>query len=103
MNKSILKLYITGQTSKAECAIKNLRKICKEIFGDQYEMKIVDVLENPQQAEDEKILATPTLIKEAPPPPRRVIGDLSNRKKVINGLEIRSSKISDKQKETNNE
>ena len=103
MNNCILKLYITGQTSKAERAIKNLRKICEEIFGDQYEMKIVDVLENPQQAEDEKILATPTLIKEAPPPPRRVIGDLSDRKKVVNGLEIRASKIGEKQKEIDNE
>jgi circadian clock protein KaiB len=55
----------------------------------RYELEIVDVLENPQRAEDERILATPTLIKQLPPPLRRVIGDLSDKDKVLLGLEVR--------------
>ena len=95
-------MYITGQTSRAERAIKNLRNICEVIFGDQYEIVIIDVLDNPQLAEDEKILATPTLIKESPPPPRRIIGDLSDTKKVINGLEIKIVSKDKEDKENNN-
>ena len=62
----------------------------QELEG-RYELEIVDVLEHPQRAEDEKILATPTLIKQLPPPLRRVIGDLSDKEKVLLGLEVRSA------------
>ena len=55
----------------------------------QYQLEIIDVLEQPQVAEDDKILATPTLIKQLPPPLRRVIGDLSDKTKVLLGLEVR--------------
>lgn len=91
MNKYVLRLYITGQTPKSERAIENLRRICEEELNGQYEMVIIDVLERPQLAEDEKILATPTLIKELPPPLRRIIGDLSDKEKVLLGLELRRS------------
>ncbi len=91
MNKYILRLYITGQTPKSERAIENLRRICEEELHGQYQMVIIDVLERPQLAEDEKILATPTLIKELPPPLRRIIGDLSDTEKVLLGLELRRS------------
>lgn len=91
MNKYVLRLYITGQTPKSERAIENLRRICEEELHGQYEMVIIDVLERPQLAEDEKILATPTLIKELPPPLRRIIGDLSDKEKVLLGLELRRS------------
>lgn len=91
MNKYILRLYITGQTPKSERAIENLRRICDEELNGQYQMVIIDVLERPQLAEDEKILATPTLIKELPPPLRRIIGDLSDTEKVLLGLELRRS------------
>ncbi len=89
MSKFILRLYITGQTSKSECAIAHLRNICERELGGEYELTIIDVLERPQLAEDEKILATPTLIKELPPPLRRIIGDLSNTEKVLLGLDLR--------------
>jgi circadian clock protein KaiB len=85
----ILKLYVTGKTSKAEVAIANLRRICDEDLGGEYELQIIDVLEQPQAAEDDKILATPTLLKQLPPPLRRVIGDLSDKHKVLLGLEVR--------------
>ena len=70
-------------------AIANLRRICDQELRGQYQLEIIDVLENPQAAEDEKILATPTLIKQLPPPLRRVIGDLSDKEKVLLGLEVR--------------
>ncbi len=88
MDKFLLKLYVTGQTPKSERAIANLRRICEEDLGGRYEMAVVDVLERPQLAEDEKILATPTLIKVLPPPLRRVIGDLSDTEKVLLGLDM---------------
>jgi circadian clock protein KaiB len=84
----LLKLYVTGRTPRSEKAIANLRRICNEELHGQYEMQIVDVLEHPQLAEDEKILATPTLIKRLPPPLRRVIGDLSDTEKVLLGLDV---------------
>lgn len=88
MDKHILKLYVTGQTPASERAIANLRRICEHDLGGKYEMVIIDVLERPQLAEDEKILATPTLIKALPPPLRRVIGDLSDSEKVLIGLDL---------------
>lgn len=82
MTKFTLKLYITGETPSAQRAISNLSQICREGFEDDYRIIIIDVLERPQLAEDEKILATPTLVREMPPPTRRIIGDLSDREKV---------------------
>jgi circadian clock protein KaiB len=70
-------------------AIANLQRICEQELEGKYELEIIDVLESPQLAEDEKILATPTLIKQLPPPLRRVIGDLSDKEKVLFGLEVR--------------
>jgi circadian clock protein KaiB len=87
-NKIALKLYITGQTPKSERAIANMQSICKNELGGQYELVIIDVLDRPQLAEDEKILATPTLIKVLPPPLARVIGDLSDTDKVLIGLNV---------------
>jgi circadian clock protein KaiB len=69
-------------------AIANLRRICEEDLGGAYELEIIDVLEDPDAAERDKVLATPTLIKQLPPPIRRVIGDLSNKEKVLFGLDV---------------
>jgi circadian clock protein KaiB len=85
----LLKLYVTGSSPRAETAVANLRRICEEELRGRYELQIIDVLKEPQLAEDEKILATPTLIKQLPPPLRRVIGDLSDTGKVLLGLEVR--------------
>jgi circadian clock protein KaiB len=85
----VLRLFVTGTSPRAQVAIANLRRICDQELHGQYELEIIDVLENPQLAEDEKILATPTLIKQLPPPLRRVIGDLSDKEKVLLGLEVR--------------
>ena len=88
--KFILKLYVLGQTPRSEVAIANLRRICGQELGGKYNLVIVHILENPQLAEDEKIIATPTLVKELPPPLRRVIGDLSDTGKVLLGLDLQS-------------
>lgn len=88
MNEYLLKLYVTGQTSQSRSAIKNLQYICEKELADQCVLDVIDVLEQPQLAEDEKILATPTLIRAVPPPTRRIIGDLTDKAKVLEGLEI---------------
>ena len=88
MSKAKLKLFITGQTPRSEKAINNMKHICENELKGQVELIIIDVIERPQLAEDEKILATPTLIKELPPPLRRVIGDLSDKQKVLIGLDL---------------
>jgi circadian clock protein KaiB len=82
-------LYITGHTSKSLRAIKTLRDLSEGELKDIIEIKIIDVLEHPQLAEDDKILATPTLVKTLPGPIRRIIGDLSETEKVLLGLDIR--------------
>lgn len=83
-----LKLYVTGQTPRSERAIANLKLIYENQLQGQYQLVIVDVLEFPGLAEEEKIIATPTLIKELPPPLRRLIGDLSDSNEVLSGLDI---------------
>lgn len=88
--KYLLKLYVTGRTPRAGRAIANLRRLCKEELEGRYQLEVIDVLEHPQLAEDDRILATPALIKQLPPPLRRVIGDLSDREKVLLGLDLRT-------------
>ncbi len=94
LSKYVLTLYVTGTSPRTKIAIDNLDRICKQELDGRYELEIVDVLENPQRAEDEKILATPTLIKQLPLPLRRVIGDLSDKEKVLLGLEVRPAPFS---------
>jgi circadian clock protein KaiB len=88
MNKYLLKLFITGQTPRSERAIANLKRICDEELKGQYEIVIIDTLERPQMAEEENVLATPMLIKQLPPPLRRIIGDLSDTEQVLLGLDL---------------
>jgi circadian clock protein KaiB len=88
MNEYLLKLYITGHTPQSERAIANLQQICEEQLQGEYELVIIDLLEQPHIAEEAKILVTPTLIKELPLPIRRVIGELSDTKRVLLGLAL---------------
>jgi circadian clock protein KaiB len=89
MEKYVIKLYVTGQTPRAQQAIDNLRRICEQELGGRYDLAVIDVLQRPQLAEDEKILATPTVVKELPIPIRRIIGDLSDSERVLLGLDLR--------------
>ncbi len=92
MEKCILKLYITGKTQRSDQTITNLKKIYEYEPCQEYELEIIDVLEHPQLAAKDKILATPTLIKELPPPIRRIIGDFSDSEKVLIGLDLQPVK-----------
>ncbi|MFP4379082.1 MAG: circadian clock KaiB family protein [Candidatus Sumerlaeia bacterium] len=82
-----LTLFVTGQSIRSQQAMINLNAICKESLNGDAEVEIIDVLENPEEAEKMQILATPALIKEEPLPACRIIGDLSNRDKVLNALQ----------------
>ena len=81
-----LRLYITGKTLASQHAVANLGLLCQGELAGLCDVEIIDILENPQMAEEEKILATPTLVKRTPAPVRKVIGDLSRADKVLMGL-----------------
>jgi circadian clock protein KaiB len=89
VSKIVLHLYIAGQTPRAERAINTLRQMLEhDLASYECELTIIDVLADPQQAEDQKILATPTLIKSSPLPYRRIIGDLSSVADLLNVLNL---------------
>jgi circadian clock protein KaiB len=94
MEKFVIKLYVAGQSPRSRMAIQNLQRICDEGLGGQYELVVIDILERSQLAEDEKILATPTVVKELPLPMRRIIGDLSDTERVLLGLDLRAADAS---------
>jgi len=91
-NKYILKLYVLGTSATSSRAIKNIKDIIEEQLNDKYTLQVIDVLQYPQLAEDDKILATPTLVKSLPAPIRKIIGDLSAKEKVLLGLDIVTGK-----------
>ena len=91
----ILKLYVAGNTPNSMRALKTLRNILETEFRGVYALKVIDVLKNPQLAEEDKILATPTLSKILPPPVRRIIGDLSDRERVLIGLDLLYDELAD--------
>jgi circadian clock protein KaiB len=87
----ILTLYIAGKTQKAERAIKNINKYCDEHLPDKYSLEVVDLKEHPELAASHQILAIPTLIKKLPEPIRILVGDLSDKEKVLVGLNIKQA------------
>ena len=91
----IIKLYVAGNTPNSMRALKTLRNILETEFRGVYALKVIDVLKNPQLAEEDKILATPTLAKILPPPVRRIIGDLSDRERVLIGLDLLYEELSE--------
>ena len=91
----ILKLYVAGNTPNSMRALNTLRDILKTDLKGVYALKVIDVLKSPQLAEEDKILATPTLAKILPPPVRRIIGDLSDREKVLIGLDLLFEELSE--------
>lgn len=93
----VLKLYVAGNTPNSVRALKTLKSILEEEFQGVYALKVIDVLKNPQLAEEDKILATPTLAKILPPPVRKIIGDLSDREKVLIGLDLLYEELRDEE------
>jgi circadian clock protein KaiB len=84
-----LRLYVAGQTAKSIAALANLRRYCEQHVPGQYQLEVIDLLQQPQLAEGDQILAIPTVVRKMPEPIRRVIGDLSNEERVIVGLDLR--------------
>ncbi|HOZ77292.1 MAG TPA: circadian clock KaiB family protein [Ferruginibacter sp.] len=84
-----LRLYIAGQTPKSVTALNNITKYCEEFLKGKYKIEIIDLLETPQLAEGDQIFAIPTLVRKVPEPIRKIIGDLSDKEKVLVGLNIR--------------
>ncbi|HEY2582476.1 MAG TPA: circadian clock KaiB family protein [Mucilaginibacter sp.] len=92
VNTYLLRLFVTGATPNSTRAIANLKEICEEHLNGNYELEIIDVYQQPSIAESEQIIALPLLIKKYPYPERRLIGDMSDTKKVLQGLSLSTIK-----------
>lgn len=86
--KYILRLYVTGLSLRSTRAIENVKKICEENLKGRYELEVIDVLQQPEYVKKEQLLAAPTLIKKLPLPLRRLIGDMSNKERLLVGLDL---------------
>jgi len=84
----ILSLFVTGSTPKSLRAIRNIRALCEERFNGHYELKVIDIYQHPERVKREQIVVTPTLIKKLPLPLRILIGDLSNKDRLLSALDI---------------
>ena len=84
-----LRLYVAGRTPKSVAAFVNLKRICEEHMKGRYHVEVIDLLEQPQLAKGDQILAVPTLVRKLPEPLKRIIGDLSNEERVLVGLDLR--------------
>jgi circadian clock protein KaiB len=84
-----LRLYVAGQTPKSLTAFANLKRICEEHLHGQYQIEVIDLMQNPHLAREDQILAIPTLVRKLPEPLRKIIGDLSNKERVLLGLDVR--------------
>ena len=82
----VLRLYVTGHTANSVKAIANVKALCEEYLADRYEMQVVDIYENPVLASEDQVVAVPTLVKVEPGPRRRLIGDMSDKGRVLSGL-----------------
>ncbi len=83
-----LRLYIAGQTPKSVSALANLNRLCQQQLAGRYKLEVVDLLQHPERSKADQIVAIPTLVRQLPPPLKRIIGDLSDRERVIVGLEL---------------
>jgi circadian clock protein KaiB len=83
-----LRLYVAGQTPKSIAALANLKRLCEEHLAGRYRIEIVDLVKQPQLARRDEIVVIPTLVRQLPPPIRKIIGDLSNQQKVLLGLDV---------------
>ena len=84
----VLRLFVTGSTPRSTRAIENMRRICEDHLEGRYDLEVIDIYQNPTASIEQQIIAAPTLVKLLPSPLRRIIGDLSNKEKVLAGLDI---------------
>jgi len=97
--KYVLRLYVTGMTPKSTRAIDNVRKLCHQYLEGAYELKVIDIYQQPKLAAGEQIIATPTLIKQLPLPFRKLIGDMSDTEKFLLGIDLKQ-KTADRGRKT---
>ena len=84
-----LRLYVAGQTPKSVMAFANLKRLCEEHLAGEFEIEVIDLIENPRLAKDDQIVAIPTLVRKLPEPIRKIIGDLSDTERTLIGLQLR--------------
>jgi circadian clock protein KaiB len=84
----VLRLYVTGMTTRSAAAIRNLQAICDERLAGRYDLEVIDIYQQPVLTKGEQIIAAPTLIKKLPLPMRRLVGDMSDRERVLWGLDL---------------
>jgi len=89
-----LRLYVAGQSPKSVAAFANLKNLCEEHLAGKYTIEVIDLLEQPQLAAGDQIVAIPTLVRKLPQPLRKIVGDLSNRERALVGLQLRPAKLS---------
>jgi circadian clock protein KaiB len=87
--KHVLRLYVTGMTPKSTQAIANVQKLCEKHLAGSYELKVIDIYQQPKLAKGEQIIATPTLIKKLPLPLRKLIGDMSDTERFLIGIDLK--------------
>jgi len=88
----VLRLYLTGHTSRSLKAVQAVKTLCEEHLTGRYELEIVDLCQQPERAQAAQIIAAPTLVKELPPPLRRLIGDLTDPDRVLVALNLKPGK-----------
>jgi circadian clock protein KaiB len=86
--KYVLRLYVSGATQRSKRALQNVRKICERRIPGEYELRVIDIFQRPDQASEDNVIVAPTLVKRLPLPVRRCIGDLSDADKVVNQLAL---------------
>jgi circadian clock protein KaiB len=88
--KYVLRLYVSGSTLKSQRAVENIKRVCEEHLKGRYDLEVIDIYRQANLARDEQIVAVPTLIKRLPPPLQRLVGDMSNLRNVLFGLDLRA-------------
>jgi circadian clock protein KaiB len=91
--KYLLRLYVTGSTPRSTRSIQNLRALCEAQLRGRYDLEVVDIYQQPELAREQQIIAAPTLIKRLPLPLRKLVGDLSDRERVLAGLDLKPSTV----------
>jgi circadian clock protein KaiB len=94
--KYVLRLYVTGMTPKSTQALANVQKLCEEHLAGCYELKVIDIYQQPKLAKGEQIIATPTLIKKLPLPLRKLIGDMSDTERFLVGIDLKPKEFMSK-------
>ena len=90
----LLRLFVTGSTARSSRAIQNIRAICEEKLHGRYDLEVIDIYQHPEHVRPDQVVVTPTLVKKLPLPVRKIIGDLSDKERVLVGLDVIPRKLS---------